>query len=62
MRIFAALAPSLRGRWFTLFFNGAYSRIRRISVRFDYTVRYVKTDITPECLRGEGYTVYQVIQ
>ncbi len=33
------------------------------STRFDHTLRYVKKDITPMCLKGvgEGYTVYRVI-
>ncbi len=36
---------------------------RELSVRYDHTLRYVKTDIAPECLKGvsEGYTVYRVI-
>ena len=34
------------------------------SVRFDHSLRYVKKDIAPECLKGvgEAYTVYRVIR
>ena len=35
-----------------------------LSTRFDHSLRYVKKDIAPECLKGvgEGYTVYRVIR
>ena len=37
---------------------------RGLSARFDHTLRYVKMDVAPECLKGvgEGYTVYRVIR
>lgn len=35
-----------------------------LSARFDHTLRYVKKDVLPECLKGvgEGYAVYRVIR
>ena len=37
---------------------------RGLSARSDHTLRYVKMDVAPECLKGvgEGYTVYRVIR
>ena len=35
-----------------------------LSARFDHTLRYVKKDVPPKCLKGvgEGYAVYRVIR